>query len=74
MKMTKNTYKSYEELPLMLSVLDVAALFGISRTHAYDLVHTEGFPRLEIGSRIVIPKEDLMKWIEVRTNKTESQA
>ena len=71
MKKAKNSYKSYEELPLMLSVMDVAALFGISRTHAYDLVHTEGFPHLEIGSRIVVPKEELMKWIEARTNKTE---
>lgn len=71
MKMAKNRYKSYEELPLMLSVMDVAALFGISRTHAYDLVHKEGFPCLEIGSRIVVPKDDLMKWIEARTNKTE---
>ncbi len=69
--MAKKAYKSYDEVPLMLSVMDVAALFGISRTHAYDLVHTEGFPHLEIGNRIVVPKDDLMKWIEARTNKTE---
>ncbi len=66
--MAKNTYKSYDELPLMLSVTDVAALFGISRSHAYDLVREEGFPVMEIGSRIIIPKGALIKWIEAKTN------
>ena len=66
--MAKNTYKSYDELPLMLSVTDVAALFGISRSHAYDLVHEDGFPVMEIGSRIIVPKDALIKWIEAKTN------
>ena len=66
--MAKNTYKSYDELPLMLSVMDIAALFGISRSHAYDLVHEEGFPKIEIGGRIIVPKDALMKWIETKTN------
>ncbi len=66
--MAKNTYKSYDELPLMLSVMDIATLFGISRSHAYDLVHEEGFPVMEIGSRIIVTKDALMKWIETKTN------
>ena len=68
MTMAKNIYKSYDELPLMLSIMDIAALFGISRSHAYDLVHEEGFPAMEIGSRIIIPKDALIKWIEAKTN------
>ena len=59
--MAKNAYKSYDELPLMLSVMDVAALFGISRSHAYDLVHEEDFPVMEIGSRIIVLKDALIK-------------
>ena len=68
--MAKNTYKSYDELPLMLSVMDIATLFGISRSHAYDLVHEEGFPVMEIGSRIIVPKDALIKWIEAKTNSS----
>lgn len=48
--MVKNTYKSYDELPLMLSVMDVASIFVTSKSHAYDLVHEDGFPSMEIGS------------------------
>lgn len=55
--MKKVTFKSYEGLPLMLSVPEMAAALGISRAGAYELVRTEGFPALKIGTRIVIPKD-----------------
>ena len=57
--MKKVTFKSYEELPLMLSVPEMAAALGISRAGAYELARTEGFPALKIGTRIVIPKDKL---------------
>ena len=57
-------YKSYDDLPLMLSVPEVAAAMGISRAGAYELVHSEGFPSLTIGSRIVVPKDKLIAWID----------
>ena len=37
--MKHSTYTSYDELPLMLSVAEVAAVLGISRAGAYELVH-----------------------------------
>lgn len=55
-------YTSDDELPIMLSVPQLAAL-GISRSGAYALVRSEGFPALKIGSRIVIPKDELLEWI-----------
>ena len=36
--MKHSTYTSYDELPLMLSVAEVAAVLGISRAGAYELV------------------------------------
>ena len=61
-------YKSYDELPLMLSVPEVAAVLGISRTGACELVRGEGFPALKIGSRIVVPKEKFIGWIDRQTS------
>lgn len=61
------TYKNYDELPLMLNVVQVAAVLGISRAGAYELVHSEGFPALKIGSRIVVPKDKLREWIAANT-------
>ena len=65
--MNECTYKNYDELPLMLNVVQVAAVLGISRAGAYELVRTEGFPALKIGSRIVIPKDELQEWVKRNT-------
>ena len=64
MKKTQDT--SYDQLPLMLSVPEVAAVLGISRAGAYELVRTKGFPALKIGSRIVVPKEKFLRWIDLQ--------
>ncbi len=66
--MKRTVYKSYDELPLMLSVPEVAAVLGISRAGAYELARREDFPALKIGSRIVVPKEKFIGWVEDQTS------
>ena len=39
--MKHSTYTSYDELPLMLSVAEVAAVLGISRAGAYELFYPQ---------------------------------
>ena len=67
--MKKGTFKSYEDLPLMLSVPEMGAALGISRAGAYELERSEGFPALRIGTRIVIPKDKLQEWVDKQTEK-----
>lgn len=67
--MKKETFKSYEDLPLMLSVPEMAAALGISRAGAYELARSEGFHALRIGTRIVIPKDKLQEWVDKQTEK-----
>ena len=62
-------FKSFDDLPLTLTVMEVAEALRISRVGAYDLVRTEGFPALKIGSRIVIPKEKFIQWMDENTGK-----
>ena len=69
--MKKETFKSYEDLPLMLSVPEMATALGISRAGAYELARSEGFPALRIG--IVIPKDELREWIKRDMGKQEIQ-
>ncbi len=54
--MKHSAYISYDDLPLMLSVAEVASVLGISRAGAYELARSSSFPALKIGSRIVVPK------------------
>ena len=67
--MKKGSFKSYEDLPLMLSVPEMGAALGISRAGAYELARSEGFPALRIGTRIVIPKDKLQEWVDKQTEK-----
>ena len=67
--MKKGTFKSYEDLPLMLSVPEMGAALGISRAGAYELARSEGFPALRIGTRIVIPKDKLQEWVDKQIEK-----
>ena len=65
--MKHSIYTSYNELPLMLSVAEVAAVLGISRAGAYELTHSDSFPTLKIGSRIIVPKDKFLAWIDTNS-------
>ena len=65
--MKESTYKSYDELPLLLNVETVAKVLGVSDSSVYELIQEDDFPSLRIGKRIVIPKEELRKWITAHT-------
>ena len=60
-------YKSYDDLPLMLSVQDVAKVLGISKSSAYVLAKEKDFPTLKIGARVVIPRDKFLEWIDKKT-------
>lgn len=54
---------SYEQLPIMLDANILAKTLGISRAGAYELMHSEGFPTLRIGKRMMVGKEQFIKWV-----------
>ena len=65
--MKKSVFTSYDELPLLLNVKQLAELLGVSDSSVYELIQEDDFPSLRIGKRIVIPKEELRKWTSAHT-------
>ena len=65
--MKESTYKSYDDLPLFLNAELVAQVLGVSPASSYELMHEDGFPTLRIGSRMVVPKEKFIQWVEEHT-------
>ena len=65
--MKESSYKSYDELPLFLNAETVAKVLGISPSSGYELMHEDGFPTLKIGNRIVVPKEQFIRWVSEHT-------
>ena len=55
--MRESKFKSYQDLPLTLTAPEVGEVLGISRASAYELVRSKGFPRMKIGTRILVPAE-----------------
>lgn len=57
-------YKSYDELPLFLTVNDLVALLGISRNTAYNLTHSNLVKTVRVGSQIRIPKSSIQSLLK----------
>ena len=70
--MKKSIYKNKNELPMFLTVMDVANLLGISRASAYELAKEENFPKLKIvQGRTIIPRDRLLEWLDEQTRYDE---
>ena len=70
--MKQSMYKSKEELPMYLTVMDVANLLGISRASAYELVREDNFPKLKIvQGRTIIPRDRLLEWLDEQVKYDE---
>jgi excisionase family DNA binding protein len=63
-----------DALPAVLTVEQVRAVLRISRGTAYELVHSRGFPNIQIGRSIRVPKAAFIKWMaEQAADSQESQ-
>lgn len=65
--MKESEYRSYDDLPLFLNAATVAKVLGVSLSSGYELMHEPGFPVLRVGSRMVVPKEKFIQWVEEHT-------
>ena len=70
--MKQSIYKDKSEMPMFLTVMDVANLLGISRASAYELVREDNFPKLRIvQGRTIIPRDRLLEWLDEQTRYDE---
>ena len=67
--MKRSKYNSFNELPLMLTVEDVSHVLGIGLAHAYEVAHRRDFPTITLGSRIIVPRDKFMEWIDEQAAK-----
>ena len=70
--MKQSIYKNKDEMPMFLTVMDVANLLGIPRASAYELVREDNFPKLKIvQGRTIIPRDRLLEWLDEQTRYDE---
>ena len=69
--MRESKYTSYDALPLTLTAPEVGEVLGISRAAAYELVRSKEFPSMRIGTRILVPKDKFIQWIDQQMEVNE---
>ena len=62
--------KSFEELPVTLRVEQVGEILGISRGMAYKLANQKNFPSVRVNSRIIVPRDRFLDWLEKESEKS----
>ena len=62
----RKTFTSVDQLPLTLTASQVASVLSISRANAYSLMHSKGFPTIQIGKRMVVHRDKLIDWMNAR--------
>ena len=65
--MKSSIYYDYDELPLFLNAENVADVLGVAQSSAYELMREKDFPAMNVGNRIVVPKEQFIKWVNKTT-------
>ena len=56
------------QLPIMLNADEVAMILRISRANAYVLMHSKEMHCVRIGKRMLLPKTELLRYIEENTS------
>lgn len=59
----KNRPTSFEELPLVLTVEELAPLLNVGRSTAYELVRSGQIKHIQVGKQYRILKEELRQFL-----------
>ena len=55
----------------VLTVAEVASLLRIGRNLAYEMIAEGRLPHVRIGHRIVVPRQQLMNWLEAECRSSD---
>ena len=57
-------YYSESDLPVMLTIMDVAKPLRVSKNTAYNFVKSGKFPYVKVGHQIRLFRDDIMRYIQ----------
>lgn len=61
------TYTKFEDMPMVLSVDDIADTLAIGRNKAYALVNSGNIKALKLGNHYRIPRDSLIQFLKLET-------
>ncbi len=60
-----------ESLPLTLTVPQFCKYMNVSRSVAYDMINSKGFPAFRVGTKYLVNSKGLQQWINQQSNWKE---
>ena len=51
---------------LTMTISELATALNIGKNSAYALAHSEGFPAVQVGKRLLVPIEPLKEWLRAK--------
>lgn len=55
--------------PWLVTVPEVAIILGIGKSKVYDLMASEGLPKVKFGTAVRVPVKALQDWLAQREGK-----
>ena len=63
-----SNYYSEKELPVMLTVQDIAAFLRVSKNTAYSFVSSGAIPVVKVGRQIRIHSDDIIRYVNAQNS------
>lgn len=63
-KQQKNTIRSIDDLPPILTAQDIANYLRISERRAYEIMELKSFPLIRLGRSKRANRESFMRWLQ----------
>ena len=58
-------FNSIENIPLVLTVNDVAKVLNVGKNTTYEIIHSGALKSIRIGRQIRISRDALLKYLEI---------
>ncbi len=62
-KVLKKKVKSFDDLPVIMTVADIQSIMRVSIANAYKIMASENFPKMKVGKRVLVEKSAFIKWL-----------
>ena len=62
---TTTSYRSIDDIPLILTVEDLMPILNIGRSAAYELARSERIKTIRVGRKIRIAKHELLNFMGI---------
>ena len=61
-----SNYRSFDDLPLTLTVEEAGQILRVGRNTAYELVRCGKLPSVRVGKQIRIPRQALLDYLSLQ--------